>query len=54
MADEGAKITRDLAIDIEDAGIKEVWLLDDEGKEHKVIGNHFVTLAKHLDFDISD
>ncbi|MBQ1302463.1 MAG: DNA-directed RNA polymerase subunit beta [Firmicutes bacterium] len=54
LAEEGTRISRELAADIEDAGIKEIWLLDEEGREHKVIGNHFVTLAKHLDFDISD
>ncbi|MBQ4340674.1 MAG: DNA-directed RNA polymerase subunit beta [Firmicutes bacterium] len=54
LAETGDKITRDLAVEIEDAGVSFVYLLDEDNKEHKVIGNNFVTLAKHVDFDISD
>ena len=50
----GEKISRDMAVEIEDAGVKFVYIADEFEKEHKVIGNNFVTLAKHLDFDISD
>jgi len=35
------KITRDLALQIEKAGINEVWILTPKGKKVKVIGNGF-------------
>ena len=42
IADEGETITIDKAIEIENAGIKEVTILNKEGREVIVIGNHFV------------
>ncbi len=54
LAAPGDKISRDLAVEIEDAGVEFVYILDEFDKEHKVIGNNFVTLAKYVDFDISD
>ena len=51
LAEAGAKFTRAMAQDIEDAGIKAVYVRDEEGAEHKVIGNNFVTLTKYVDVD---
>ncbi|MBF8983476.1 DNA-directed RNA polymerase subunit beta [Lutibacter sp. B2] len=52
--EEGQKITRELAVKIENAGIKRVSILDDEDKVVKVIGNHFVDIKKHINFSIED
>ena len=52
--EEGQKITRELAIKIENSGIKRVSVLDEEDKVVKVIGNHFVDIKSHINFNIDD
>ena len=54
LAAAGEKITRETALAIENSGVKFVYILDEEEKEHKVIGNHFVNLADHVPFDVKD
>jgi len=53
MYRKGTKITKDIAFDIQDAGVEFVWVESNvnEGKPVKVIGNNFVVLAGYLDFD---
>lgn len=41
---KGEKISRDLAIEIENSGINSVNILLDDGKEIKVLGNNFVNV----------
>ena len=50
----GETIGYDVAKDIQNAGINVVHLLVDDNKEIKVIGNNFVDIEAHVDFDISD
>lgn len=50
--EEGHKIDRDTAIMIENAGIKAVNILGDDGKIVKVIGNHFVDIREYISFNI--
>ncbi len=55
MVEAGSKISRELASEIEDAGVLFVMAQgkDDEDQTTKVIGNQFVTLSKYVDFDLS-
>jgi DNA-directed RNA polymerase subunit beta len=50
--EEGTKISRELAKQIENAGIKAVNVIGEEGKTVKVIGNHFVDIKEHIHFSI--
>ena len=50
----GEKINLDLARKIQNSGINQVWVAVDSEKEIKVIGNNFVDIKDHVDFDISD
>ncbi len=50
----GENIGYDAAKAIQNAGINVVYLLIDDEKEIKVIGNNFVDIEAHVDFDISD
>ncbi|PAB56130.1 DNA-directed RNA polymerase subunit beta [Anaeromicrobium sediminis] len=52
--ESGEKISREKALHIENSGIKMVAILDEEEKEVKVIGNHFVDIASHIKFNIDD
>jgi len=52
--EEGKKIDRDTAILIENAGIKAVNVIGDDGKVVKVIGNHFVSIREYINFNIDD
>lgn len=49
---KGDKISLDKAFAIQNAGINIVRVLGDEEKEIKVIGNNFVDLKAHIDFEI--
>ena len=53
MYRKGTKITKEVAFEIQDAGVEYVWVESklNEGKPVKVIGNNFVLLAGYLDFD---
>ncbi len=56
LAEKGQKIDKDLAMQIEDAGVESVMAQSpmDESKVTKVIGSQFVALKNYIDFDISD
>ncbi len=56
MVEKGEKISLDLAIKIENAGVKHVVAYCDEDcqKETKIIGNNFVKLADYLSFECAD
>jgi len=53
---KGEKISRDMAIDIENSGINTVKILLDDGKEIKVLGNNFVSVDAfdYLPFSLAD
>ncbi len=53
MVEQGQKITRTMAEEIQNAGINSVDVLI-EDRVIRVIGNHFVDLSKQVSFDISD
>ena len=50
------KITRDIAITIENAGVKHVmaYAKTEESRMTKIIGNNFVDLSSYIEFDVSD
>ncbi|MDY4129431.1 DNA-directed RNA polymerase subunit beta [Peptostreptococcus porci] len=50
----GDKITLDVAKEIQNSGINHAWIKIDDEREVKVIGNNFVDIQSHVDFDISD
>lgn len=50
----GEKISLDVAKEIQNSGINHVWIKIDDEREVKVIGNNFVDINSHIDFDISD
>ncbi len=52
FVEEGVKIDRDVAISIENAGIKAVNIIGDDGKTTKVIGNNFVSIKEYIKFNI--
>ncbi|MDD6920235.1 MAG: DNA-directed RNA polymerase subunit beta [Eubacteriales bacterium] len=56
LAEEGEKITLEKAIEIENAGVKEILVYrnDEQSGTTKIIGNHFVDIKNYVDFDISD
>lgn len=54
FADAGDKISLELAREIQNSGINAVWIAIDDEKEIKVIGNNFVDIKPHINFDISD
>lgn len=54
LFEAGHRLTFEEADSIEDTGIESVYLIGEEAKEVKVIGNRFVNINKHIDFDISD
>ena len=53
MVEQGQKISREMAEEIQNVGINSVDVLI-EDKVIRVIGNHFVDIKKHISFDISD
>ncbi|MBR6584332.1 MAG: DNA-directed RNA polymerase subunit beta, partial [Firmicutes bacterium] len=56
MIEAGQKISRDMAMEIENAGLLYVMAQakDDETVTTKVIGNQFVALSQYVDFDVTD
>lgn len=50
----GEKISYEVAKDIQNAGINVVTLLVEDEKVVKVIGNNFVDIKSHIDFDIDE
>jgi DNA-directed RNA polymerase subunit beta len=53
LVQKGEKIDRDLALEIQNNGVREVDIIVDD-KIIKVIGNHFVDIHKHLPFNIDE
>ncbi|GAA0745861.1 DNA-directed RNA polymerase subunit beta [Clostridium oceanicum] len=53
LIEQGQKISREKALEIQNCGINEAYIKV-EDKSIKVIGNHFVNINKVVDFDISD
>lgn len=51
IAEAGVKVERDLAMEIENAGVKSVIVIGAEDKPVKVIGNHFVDFDKHVQIE---
>ncbi len=51
IAEAGIKVERELAMDIENAGVKSVIVLGDDDKPVKVIGNHFVDFDKYVQIE---
>ncbi|ABR50558.1 DNA-directed RNA polymerase, beta subunit [Alkaliphilus metalliredigens QYMF] len=54
LVEEGTKIDREISLLIQNSGINEVHVYSEENKKIKVIGNHFVDIKTHIDFDIQD
>src|SRR5699024_2360115 len=54
IVNAGEKIEHDVAKKIQNSGINQVWVAVESEKEIKVIGNNFVDIQSHVDFDISD
>ena len=56
LAEKNQKIDKDLAMQIENAGVEFVMVQspNDETKVTKVIGNQFVDISNYVEFDISD
>lgn len=50
----GEKISYEVAKNIQNAGINVVTLLVEDEKVVKVIGNNFVDIKSHVDFDIDE
>ena len=53
LVQKGEKIDRDIALEIQNNGVREVDIIVDD-KIIKVIGNHFVDIHKHLPFNIDE
>lgn len=45
LVKEGELITREIATQIQDAGVNEVWVYADEERPFKVVGNNTVNLT---------
>ena len=58
MAEAGQKISRNLAVEIENAGVEHIFAYSPEKDKAdqvtKVIGNNFVDLKAYVDFDIDE
>ena len=54
LAMEGETVSREKALEIENAGVREVLIRLDNDKVIKVISNGMVDLTKYVDFDIAE
>ena len=54
LAKRGDTIDRDLALVIENAGVKEAFVAGEEGKEIKIISNGMVDINAYVDFDCEE
>lgn len=56
IAEKNEKLTREKAVQIENAGVKYVMAYgkNDESVVTKIIGNNFVDINAYIDFDVSD
>jgi DNA-directed RNA polymerase subunit beta len=50
----GERISREKALEVQNAGIDKVDIVVDEDKTIRVIGNNFVDLNKYVSFDVSE
>ncbi len=51
LVEEGAVITPDMALAVENAGVTDVIVLNPEGKAVKVVGNGMVDISSYVDMD---
>ncbi|MBQ0026105.1 MAG: DNA-directed RNA polymerase subunit beta [Lachnospiraceae bacterium] len=51
LAEAGTMVTREMADDIQNAGIKAVWLQIEDGGKTKVLSNMMVDMSKYVKFD---
>ncbi len=51
LVEEGAVITPDMALAIENAGVTDVSVFNPDGKEVKVVGNGMVDISSYVDMD---
>jgi len=58
MVEKGEKISREMAFNIENEGVKYIYAYgldkDKEDQVTKVIGNNFVDINKYVDFDVTE
>ncbi len=57
LVEKGQKIDKKMAVTIENTGIKTMNIISDAGEEEKVvkvIGNNFVDIKAHIDFNMDD
>ena len=54
LVEEGQKIDRETSLRIQNSGIYGMEVLSEDGKVVKVIGNHFVDIKEHIDFNIDE
>lgn len=56
LAEKGEVISYEKSLEIEDAGVKTVWVYahEDQSIVTKIVGNNFVDPTKYVDFDLSD
>ncbi len=53
LVESGKKITRQIAEAIQNTGLNQALVYSEENQVIKVIGNHFVDIKSHVDFDLS-
>ena len=51
LAEAGVVISKDMSVEIQNAGINEVYIVIEEGKELKLIGNNTVDMKAYVSFD---
>ncbi len=51
LAEQGVVISKDMSVEIQNAGINEVFIVIEEGKELKLIGNNTVDMKAYVSFD---
>ena len=54
MFPKGYRLSFAESSEIEDTGLESIFVLNDEEKEVKIVGNRFVDINKYINFDISD
>ena len=54
IVEEGQKIDRRMSLAVQNAGINEVLVYSEDNKVTKVIGNHFVDIRSHVNFNLDD
>lgn len=54
MFPKGYRLTYDEANEIENTGLEAIFVLNEEDREVKIVGNRFVDINNHIDIDVSD